>query len=210
LSSAAKRDLVFLVADNAMRQVMQGFLGREPHRRLGCGEFTIDPDLEIRVEPTNDPGVFGKAHELLQPYENSHQHAVVMVDSDWNGSPGAAAIREHISERLARGWREFAVIVIEPELEAWLINDTPHLAQVFRCPRDFRQILAAAGHWPDGAMKPPRPKEALEHLRHRHRARATNAEFGKLAAAMSVSRCQDPAFIELRERLRGWFPVVQS
>jgi hypothetical protein len=206
LSPAAKRDIVFLVADNGMKHVVKGFLGREPNRRLGCGTFTIDPDLEIRVEPTKDPGVFGKAHELLQPYEHSHQRAVVMVDADWEGSPGAFAIREHISQCLARGWKEFAVIVIEPELEAWLMNDNPHLAKVFRCPGNYRQILVAAGHWPDGATKPPRPKEALEYLRKQHKARASNAEFGKLAERMSVRQCQDPAFIQLCDRLRAWFP----
>jgi hypothetical protein len=206
VSSAAKRDIVFMVADNGMKHVVKGFLGREPHRRLGCGRFTIDPDLEIRVEPTKDPGVFGKAHELLQPYEHSHQRAIVMVDADWDGTPGAVAIREHISQRLARGWKEFAVIVIEPELEAWLMNDNPHLAKVFRCPENYRQILATAGYWPDGAVKPPRPKEALEHLCRRHKARATNAEFGKLAARMTVRHCQDSAFIQLRDQLRAWFP----
>ena len=97
----------------------------------------------IIVAPTKDPGVYGTAHELLRPYERSHQRAVVIVDADWDGSPGAAAIREHISQRLADGWKEFAVIVIEPELEAWLMNDNPHLARIFRCPENYRQILAS-------------------------------------------------------------------
>ena len=35
---------------------------------------------------------------------------------------------------------------------------------------------------------------------------ASNAEFGKLAAVMSVRHCQDPAFIQLRDQLRAWFP----
>ncbi len=207
MSPATKRDLIFLIADNGMKHVVKGFLGREPQQRLGCGTFNIDPELEIRVEPTKDPGVYGKAHELLQPYEHSHQRAVVIVDADWDGSPGAVAIREHISQRLARGWKEFAVIVIEPELEAWLMNDSPHLAKIFRCPENYREILARAGHWPIGTAKPPRPKEALEYLRQRHKARATNAEFGKLAAAMSVRHCQDPAFCQLRDQFCAWFPV---
>jgi hypothetical protein len=206
LSPAAKRDIVFLVADNGIKQVLKGFLSREPHKRIGCGKFDIDPELEIRVEPTNDPGVYVKAHELLQPYQHSHEHAVVILDDDWDGSPRAHAIRESIGQRLAAGWKEFAVIVIEPELEAWLMDENEHLARIFRCPDNYREILGAAGFWPEGAPKPPRPKEALDYLRERHRARATNAEFGKLASAISVRHCQNAAFVQLREQLRVWFP----
>jgi hypothetical protein len=202
-----KRDVIFLLADGGMEQVVKGFLGREQcHRGLGCAKFSFDPDLDIRVAPTKDPGVYGTAHELLHAFEHSHQRAVVIVDADWAGSPGATAIREQISHRLDGRWEEFAVIVIEPELEAWIMNDNPHIARIFRCPEDYRQILRQAGFWPEGSAKPPRPKEALNHLRRRHRVRAFNADFGKLAAAMSVRQCRDAAFIQLRDYLRAWFP----
>ena len=46
-------------------------------------------------------------------------------------------------------------------------------------------------------------------MKRRHRARATNADFSKLAEAMSVQQCQDPAFIQLRDQLRTWFPAVR-
>jgi hypothetical protein len=89
------------------------------------------------------------------------------------------------------------------------MSDNPHLARIFLCPENNRQILAAAGHWPDGVPKPPRPKEALEHLRKRHGTRGFNVEFGKLAATMSVDKCQDLAFKQLRDTLRAWFPEQQ-
>jgi hypothetical protein len=111
-----------------------------------------------------------------------------------------------VSQRLDGAWQDYAVVVIEPELEAWIMQDNPNVVQAFRCPPDFRRILAAVGHWPDGAAKPPRPKEALEYLRRRHRVRAFNAEFGKLAARISVRHCQDSAFVLLCDRLRAWFP----
>ena len=153
--------------------------------------------------------MYGKAHELLSRMCDSHERAVVIVDDDWDGSPRAVAIREHIGERMADVWKEFAVIVIEPELEAWLMNENEHLARIFRCPENYREILADADLWPTSRAKPPRPKEALEYLKRRHRARATNAEFGKLAEAMSVRQCQDPAFLQLRDQLRTWFPAVR-
>jgi hypothetical protein len=206
-TAAGKRDVMFLLADSGMEQVIRGFLGRDQfHRSLGCRKFEFDPAQDVIVAPTKDPGVYGTADELLRLYERTHQRAVVIVDADWNGSPGATAIRAHVSQRMAARWQEFAVIVIEPELEAWIMNDNPHLARIFRCPENFRQILQQAGRWPADLPKPPRPKEALEHLKKHHKVRVVYADFRKLVADMSVRQCQDPAFNALRDHLRAWFP----
>jgi hypothetical protein len=51
---AAKRDIMFLVADKGMEQVVSGFLGREQcHRSLGCAQFAFDPREDMIVSPTN-------------------------------------------------------------------------------------------------------------------------------------------------------------
>lgn len=198
---------MFLLADGGMEQVIRGFLGRESfYRSLGCGTFDFDADQDIIVAPTKDPGVYGTARELLRPYETTHRHAVVILDADWVGSPGAESIRKHVGQSVSMAWEEFAVIVIEPELEAWIMQDNPHLVETFRCPADFRHILQRADYWPEDRPKPPRPKEALDYLRQRHRVRAFNADFGKLAAKISVRNCQDVAFLQLRDSLRAWFP----
>lgn len=207
MTDAAKRDIVFLLADKGMEQVIAGFLGRERfHESLGCGRFVYNPQLDVIVSPTKDSGMPKYARDLLKSYERTHQHAVIVVDADWVGSPGAMELRGRLEQSLAQRWEKFAVIVIEPELEAWIMSDNPHLARIFSCPGNYRQILAEAGWWPSDSVKPPRPKEALEHLKRQYRARASDAEFGKLAAAMSVRQCQDPAFIQLRAKLRAWFP----
>lgn len=206
-TSADLRDVIFLLADGGMEQVLRGFLGRDQfHRSLGCGKFEFDPAQDVIVAPTKDPGVYGMAHELLRPYERSHRRAVVMVDADWDRSPGATTMRKDISQRMAAHWQEFGVIVIEPELEAWLMNENTHLVRIFRFPENYRQILHQAGRWPADLPKPPRPKEALKHLMQQQKVRVVNADFGKLAAVMSVRQCQDPAFNELRDHLRTWFP----
>lgn len=207
MTETARRDIVFLLADKGMEQVVSGFLGRQRFQQsLGCGQFDFNPRLDLIVSPTKDSGMPKYACGLLKSYERTHRRAVVIVDADWVGSPGATALREQLEQRMSAGWKEFAVIVIEPELEAWIMNDNAHLATIFRCPGDYRELLAEAGWWPGDCAKPPRPKEALEYLKRRHRARATNAEFGKLAAVMSVRQCQDLAFIQLRDQLRAWFP----
>ncbi|HUZ54265.1 MAG TPA: hypothetical protein VMU94_17280 [Streptosporangiaceae bacterium] len=203
---AAKRDIVFLLADQAMEQVVLGFLGRQQfHRSLGCAKFTFNP-RDIIVSQMRDSGMPKHAYGLLKSYERTHQRAVVMVDAAWTGCPGATMLKESLGQSLSEGWEEFAVIVIEPELEAWIMNDNSHLHRMFRCPENYREILAGVGHWPVGAAKPPDPKAALDYLRKKHKVRVFNAEFGKLAAVMSVRHCQDAAFIQLRDQLRAWFP----
>jgi hypothetical protein len=88
----------------------------------------------------------------------------------------------------------------------WVWQDSPHVPEVFKCPPDFRQILANSDHWLEDAVKPPKPKAALDYLRRRYRLRVFNAEFGKLAANILVTRCQNPAFSLLCDHLRAWFP----
>jgi len=168
LTETAKRDIVFLLADKGMELVITGFLGRPRfHRSLGCGEFAFNPRLDIIVSPTKDSGMSKYARGLLKSYERTHRRAVVIVDADWVGSPGAATLREQVERVMSEGWKEFAVIVIEPELEAWIMSDNPHLATIFGCPGNYRELLAEAGWWPADRAKPPRPKEALGHLKHR-------------------------------------------
>lgn len=207
ITGKVTRELIFLLADKGMEQVITGFLGRQKfHQSLGCAQFDFNPRLDLIVSTVEDPGMFKYASKLLRRYEKSHKRAVVVVDADWTGSPGAVAIRERLETSLSSCWKEFAVIVIEPELEAWVMSQNPHLAGIFRCPDNYRQILQDAGYWPAGVAKPPRPKEALEHLQKRHRVRGFKADFGRLAAVMSVKYCQDPAFIQLRNQLCAWFP----
>ncbi|MGP4097182.1 methylation-associated defense system protein MAD4 [Nonomuraea sp. KM90] len=207
-SPQLQRDIVFLVADGGMEQMLRGFFGRDQfHRSLACGAFDFDPSQDIVVAPTKDPGVYSTAHELLRPYEASHHRAVVMLDAAWDGSPGSPAIYDQVKLKLTGVWDEFAVVVIDPELEAWIWQDSPHLAEVFKCPADFRAILAKSGHWPATMKKPPDPKAALDHLRRRYKLKIFNADFRKLAARISVRHCEDAAFNHLCNYLRAWFPA---
>jgi len=80
------RDVVFLVADQTMQQVLEGFFGRDQfHRSLGCGAFTIDAHVNRDVftaSGLNDPGLYLRGHELLRVYAGTYRHAVVMLDGD--------------------------------------------------------------------------------------------------------------------------------
>lgn len=210
------REVVFVVADATMQQTLQGFLGRrECHRSLSCGAFEVDarPNRDVFVAAgQNDPGLYARADELLRPHRTTHRRAVVMLDADWDGSPGAFAIHRDVSALVTRVWApdDVAVVVLEPEIEAWFWHpDNPHVttAMNYRGTRPYREVLAAAGYWPDDLLKPPRPKEALEYMRRAYRTDLSPAVLRRAAEQVSVRGCHDPAFRLLRDILRRWFPA---
>ena len=210
----ACRDVVFLVADAGIRAMVAGFFSgaKAPaHILLGdCAPIAFDPHLDIVPAQGNDPGVWKSSREYLRRKEPTHRRAVVILDNDWDGSPGPERIRADISADLA-GWEQHAVIVIEPELEAWFWRDHPGLWDLMLWKEKYgqtpRKVLEQANLWPSDADKPPRPKEAIAYLRKRYRINVENATFGRVAAQLSVLHCKDIAFLQLATTLREWFPA---
>lgn len=211
----SKRPCVILVADSNMAAAFRGYFQRDGwHFSLGCAPFEIDTGVGADLivdEGGNDPGVYTKGHELLRPYQASHHHALVVLDCEWEGSPGKAAIEAHISERLVdSGWaaESVKVIAIDPELENWLWQDKPQVAEALRYTGQppLRQLLADKGWWPQGAAKPLRPKEAAEWVLRQTRQPRSSSIYQKLAAYISIKGCTDAAFIELHAALQAWFP----
>jgi len=210
---------VILVADSNMAATFRGYFSRNQwHRSLGCGPFEFNPDLgkDLLVDKGgNDPGVYNRAHELLRPYLKSHQRALVALDCEWEGSPGRNAIIEDITGKLiASGWKADAVkvIAIEPELENWLWQDNPLVADAlgYQGQQDLRRLLEQQGFWPADATKPPRPKETAEWVLRQTRNPRSASIYEKLARRISVKGCTDTAFQELNATLRAWFPAESA
>jgi hypothetical protein len=210
-----KRPCVILVADSNMAATFRGYFTRDRwHLSLGCAPFEIDTSVGADLivdEGGNDPGIYNQGHELLRPYQRSHQRALVVLDCEWTGSPGKADIEAHITARLMEsGWEREAVkvIAIEPELENWLWQDNPHVSEAlrYRGNQPLRQLLAAENLWPTDANKPPRPKEAAEWVLKRARQPRSSAIYQQLAERISIRGCTDAAFIEMHTTLRAWFP----
>ncbi len=212
----AKRPCVILVADSNMAATFRGFFKRNKwHLSLGCAQFEFNPDIGADLivdEGGNDPGVYTKGHELLRPFQHSHHRALVVLDCEWDGSPGRISIINDVTARLVTsGWSEHAVkvIAIDPELENWLWQDKPQVAEILRY-RDappLRQYLADQDWWPLDQSKPPRPKEATEWILRQTRQPRSSAIYEQLAEKISVIGCTDQAFAEMRATLLAWFPV---
>ena len=170
------RDCFFVVAEANMEYTLLGMLSRARFDlTLQCRRFAFDhrQDLLVAVGD-NDPGLFTRVENYVRPVRPTHAHVVVMLDSEWAGSPGTVAIREQIIEGCVRcGWQHDAVaaIVLEPELETWMWQDNKIVeAAVGYAGPSLRQELEKRGAWPSAAPKPPRPKETLEAVLRENRA----------------------------------------
>src|SRR6185295_7232051 len=97
--------------------------------------------------------------------------------------PGAAQIHTHIVEGCERsGWMKADVvpIVLDPELETWIWQDSPIVESVVGYSgSSLRRELAASGAWPLDLPKPPRPKETLEAELRRNRIPRSSALYRK-------------------------------
>lgn len=209
------RDCFFLVADKNMEGLLKGFFLRQNfHLALGCGPFQFDAKQDLLVaHGQNDSGLYTRASELLVSYQQTHRHAVVILDAEWDGSPGAVAIRKRMRQHFEQaGWPEDAAcaVVIDPELENWVWQDTPHVCATLGYQGSFdtlRADLEQQGMWPKGESKPLRPKEAVEFMLRRARKPRSSSLYQGLAAQVSVKRCSDNTFQTLLLALRRWFPA---
>ncbi len=178
---------------------------------MALGIRAVSADVFVHIE--RDPGCFSRGEEFLRPHSTRYEHAVVVFDRDGSGRDAMERdeLELDLEGRLARaGWGERArVVVIQPELEAWVWGDSPHIDDVLgwkgRSP-GLRAWLATAGFVKVGAVKPDDPKQALgEALRLALKPRSSVLYF-HLAQKVSLTRCTDPAFLKLRSTLTEWFP----
>ena len=200
-----------------MQYALKGLFERQGlHLSIGCRHFAFDLAKDSRKVANHDPDVYKNAARYARPIQATHRHLVVMLDNDFDSSPGTVAIRNEVSEDLIRsGWREdtFAVIVIDPELEVWLWQESPHVDDAlafdpvrFAAP-SLRAWLADRALWLPDEKKPRDPKKAFtEALRQASEPRSSTI-FEKIACSVSLRHCTDPAFNTLCDALRRWFPA---
>ena len=204
-------DLVVLVPDADIERVLRGLLRR--NRSLGIRQL----GFEIVLHPMRDPGCRVGSATMLRPLRHAYRRALVVFDRHGCGSRDAReAIQTGVEQSLElSGWkRDYCkAIVIEPEVEVWLWNGSPHVARALGWDHHvhLQRYLHRVGLWPEGAQKPPDPKRAL---RRAHRAasarrrRWSPRSFAEIAETTTLRGCVDPAFVELTDTLRRWFPVA--
>lgn len=201
------KDLVILVADKDMEFTVRGLLIR--HRSLAIRGI----DTDILRHPDHDPGCFAHCHNLLRPQIKRYRHALVMFDRHGSGREGMLRedIENSVEDRLrSNGWQNrAAAIVLDPELEAWIWSDSPHVDRIIGWRSgspDLRSWLVNQGFVANRAAKPAHPKEAMYEALRVCRKPKSSSLYLMLAGKVGLTRCTDPAFAKLRRTLRGWFP----
>ena len=204
------KDLVVLVADSQQKQTVATLL-IERHQSLGIQRVPVDINSDILSHPRHDPGVFHEAGDFLSVFAQQYQHALVLIDAEWEGSPASAEeIEEKIQDDLNRnGWEgRSAVVVIEPELESWVWSRSIHVPESLGTNwKKIKDLGHRTGYWQQGETKPYRPKELLMEVLRRTRKRRSAALYQQLARQVSLDTCQDGSFRRFCEILQGWFPA---
>jgi hypothetical protein len=202
------KDLVVLAADKDIEYSIKGILSRPESLDIKRVEF------DIYSHPEKDPGCFWRGHDFLRPFVRMYRHALIILDRDGCGREGKHRedLEAELEDRLASsGWEDrAAALIIAPELENWVWSDSPEVDAALgwrgKSPA-LRDWLKEAGYWRKGCAKPDDPKKAVEDaLRRVHKPRSS-AIYLQLARNVSLVRCDDPAFLKLKERLSQWFSV---
>ena len=202
--SPERKDLIVLAADKSMESALRGVLSRT--RSLGIRNLTAD----IFRHPGQDCGCRAEGAALLDSQRGQYRHALLVFDYEGCGvtRQDAAALEGEIEGALQRLWGENAsVVVVDPELEAWVWNTSFHVPDVLGwqdCHPDVLTWLASKGfHISDG--KPERPKEAVQAVLREVRRPLSSAMYQRLAERVSLERCTDRAFRKLKAVLQKWF-----
>lgn len=200
------KDLIVLVADKNMQFAMQGGLGRPDS--LEIRRITFD----FRQHPGRDGGTRSNGAQVLALEKARCSHALLVLDHEGSGAGGldALELEARLDEQLKSTWGDRAkAIVIAPELDIWMWGSDNKLAEILKWPRQesIRDWLRDRGFDFLNHGKPQRPKEALEAVFRVCKQPRSSAAYQQIAAGISLSRCEDPAFLRLRDSLRRWFPM---
>lgn len=123
----------------------------------------------------------------------------------------AAELEDSVNERLAKsGWEaRSTVIVLEPELEAWIWSDSSVVDQCcgwMGQSLPLREWIAEQFPFQENG-KPIRPKEAFHAILRQTGKIPSSSLFRELATKVGLKRCQDRSFLRLKATLADWFPT---
>ena len=202
---------MILVADKDLEHAMKGLLARPQ----ALGIRSVEPD--IFVEPQHDPACARQGVEFISNFSRQYQHGLLMFDHAGSGMEtiGSGALQERLNDRLSRSaWGERArTIVLVPELEVWIWNDSPHVDEAAgwknRNP-GLRPWLIDNGWLQEGEIKPERPKEAFNQALRAARKPRSASLYEQIEKKVSLRRCKDEAFLELKGILSQWFPAIPA
>lgn len=211
-TSPSRRDLIVLAADLDTKLVVSRLLSRRA-TDLGMRAITF----EVERHTGRDPACRLRSAEFLREYAARFDHALVVFDHHGSGAAERPArdVERRVEQELGRnGWPDRArCVVIEPELEVWLRNESDAMSETLRWTGagvggvTLREWAHDSGRWPPDRPKPSDPKEAIRKACELARTRYSASVVADLAGPTPLDGCTDRAFLRLRHTLRTWFPM---
>jgi hypothetical protein len=151
---------------------------------------------------------------LLRPFRNLYRHALILLDHDGCGREAETPekLESELEARLDEsGWEGRArAIVLDPELEIWVWTNSAHVLQFVGWKGDqpaLTKWLTERSYLKEGQSKPERSQEAVEELLRLARLPRSSSRYFEISQKVSLHRCEDRAFLKLRDTLKGWFPA---
>jgi hypothetical protein len=202
-------DLIAIVPDGDMEATVRALLSRSAD--LGIRPITFD----VRRHVQRDAGCRSDCHNYLRLWLRDCRYAMVLFDHEGSGRQQTmrAALEAEVEATLnANGWRDrCAVVVIAPELEAWVWSGSPVVDEIMgwygRDPSVRKWLQSETSYWTAGRAKPEQPKEAVEAALRKARQQRSPSLYEDLAGRVPIERCTDPSFGKFRAVLRRWFPL---
>lgn len=200
------KDIIILVADQNMRDCIEGLIPRLPHV-LNISPFTYD----IRVHPYRDPGCRTQSSAFLTSFKNMYQFGLVIFDKEGCGKESSlrSELETEVEALLSTtGWGDRAkVIVIEPELENWIWVKSAQLAEIINWENidSLYQWLSDQEYLTNASSKPKRPKEAFEAALYISKKRRSSSIYKQIASRVSFKNCTDQSFLKFIQCMNNWF-----
>ena len=203
------KDLVILAADKDLEFALRGMLSRPE----ALGIRPVEANTDIFVEPEHDPACALRGVDFLDNLSEQYRYGLLIFDYEGSGKEATAPqeLQKNLNaEFVSSTWGERArAIVLSPELEIWIWSDSPHVDEVVgwknRNPK-LRPWLIEQDYLQTGEVKPARPKEAFEAALREARKPRSASLYQQIAERVSLRRCTDTAFLELKSILNNWFP----
>jgi len=213
-----QRDLIVVCADEDMLVLVRTMLLKR-RGSLAIRPIKVD-ESDFRKDVLHDSSAPDTVAGLLRPFLRTHHRAIVLRDLEGSGFDDAAELESALRTTLERnGWdkERLEIVVLEPELEAWLRFRSSHMAQLVRKNKRLRRqpmpnfsqtvgrIIENRGG--EENLKPKRPKEVFKDVLDTYRIPWSASLYEQLAVAESLNDCSVPSFCKLLSTLRAWFPA---
>lgn len=200
------KDLIILVADQNMRDCIEGLIPRLPHV-LNVSPFSYN----IFVHSNRDPGCRTQSSAFLASFQNQYRFGLVIFDKDGCGkeSLSRSELETEVEALLSiTGWRDRAkVIVIDPELENWIWVRSSQFAEIINWENieSLYQWLSDQEYLTNESPKPNRPKEAFEAALYISKKRRSSSIYKQIASRVSFKNCTDQSFLKFIQSMNDWF-----